>query len=113
MRHVCVYSAFQMVASDAVVYVLRRDCCARCLRHPNYFPFVLNCTMHADDIEDDVIALCRELCLSGKCIYSASNEQLLADGYRANAATAQLSFPQQTFDLCTSDFKMKLRSDNF
>lgn len=76
-------------------------------------PHALNCstlTIHsyADDIEEDVVALCRELCLTGRCIYSASNEQLLKDGYRANHAVAQLCTPHTLF---THDFEMNLRSD--
>jgi hypothetical protein len=68
-------------------------------------------SMHAEDIKDDVKALCRELCLSGKCLYTASNEQLLADGYRANIAMPELSCPSQSIYIAMPSFKMKLRSD--
>lgn len=40
-----------------------------------------------------MLNLCAELCLSHQCLYTASDEQLLADGYKANTATAQLSSP--------------------
>lgn len=43
-----------------------------------------------------MIKLCTELCLSSQCIYTSSNEQLLADGCQANSATAQLSVPSGT-----------------
>lgn len=41
-----------------------------------------------------MLKLCEELCLSHKCLYTASDEQLLADGYRANTAVAELAVPQ-------------------
>ena len=71
-----------------------------------YSSYRLTVEVNADDIEDNVVALCRELCLSGRCIYSASNDQLLADGYRANTAVAE-----RTVDLSTQSFRIQLRSD--
>jgi hypothetical protein len=57
-----------------------------------------------------VKALCRELCLSGKCVYTASNETLLADGYRANTAEPQLTYPVESVTIAMPKFKMQLLS---
>jgi hypothetical protein len=65
--------------------------------------------MHAEDIEKDVKALCRELCLSGKCVYTASNETLLADGYKANTAQPQLIYPAEKVRIAMPNFKMQLQ----
>jgi hypothetical protein len=47
----------------------------------------------AEAIEKDVQKLCAELCLSGKCLFTATPTQLVSDGYLATAATAKLSSP--------------------
>jgi hypothetical protein len=41
-------------------------------------------------IREDVQKLCAELCLSGKCLFTATPTQLYSDGYLATAATAKL-----------------------
>lgn len=60
-----------------------------------------NSLMHADEIEEDVRALCTDLCLTGKCIYIASEHQLLEDGYRCS--------PMHSYHVCMPCIHVELR----
>lgn len=91
------YEAFGCIVFDEVHHVMKKHpyrSIARglaCMRSP---PLILGLTasltyaMQTSRIQTAILELCSELNISGDCIFSASQEELIADGYHASATSS-------------------------
>lgn len=91
------YEAFGCVVFDEIHHVMKKHpyrSIARglaCMRSP---PLILGLTasltyaMQTSRIQTAILELCSELNISGDCIFSASQEELIVDGYHASATSS-------------------------